>query len=244
MRDRGFILLFGGVSALLYVVFAFTPMSYATLIVAVVLLTASFAIRCGRPERADFGDGPATRDERPDQRGMECLPVDSHRRSLADRRQAQRDAGRQGPRFRRSVSCFWSGPPSRRRLRFYGLWKPAAVFDNIRVENGTGRDPMGDIKRLLRHWPIYPAMLIWLLWNFAPGSTTPLQYHLQNTPACHRRPMGAVECHLRRLLHSDLHRVRISLPQVSPEDAVVVGNGRSPFRRWFRCSSSIPCRRH
>ena len=33
----------------------------------------------------------------------------------------------------------------------------------------------------MRHWPIYPALLIWLLWNFAPGSTTPLQYFLQNT---------------------------------------------------------------
>ena len=37
------------------------------------------------------------------------------------------------------------------------------------------------MKRLVRHWPVYPAMLIWLLWNFAPGSTTPLQYHLQNS---------------------------------------------------------------
>src|ERR1700738_1458957 len=42
MRDRGFMLLFGGISALLYVFFAFTPMTYATLLVAVVLLTASF----------------------------------------------------------------------------------------------------------------------------------------------------------------------------------------------------------
>jgi hypothetical protein len=33
----------------------------------------------------------------------------------------------------------------------------------------------------MRHWPIYSALLIWLLWNFAPGSATPLQYHLQNT---------------------------------------------------------------
>jgi hypothetical protein len=33
---------------------------------------------------------------------------------------------------------------------------------------------------LARHWAIYPALLIWLLWNFAPGSTTPLQYYLQN----------------------------------------------------------------
>ncbi|MGO9328500.1 MAG: MFS transporter, partial [Steroidobacteraceae bacterium] len=27
----------------------------------------------------------------------------------------------------------------------------------------------------------YPALLICLLWNFAPGSDTPLQYYLQNT---------------------------------------------------------------
>src|SRR3984885_8274637 len=33
MRDRGFMLLFGGISAVLYVCFAFAPMSYATLIV-------------------------------------------------------------------------------------------------------------------------------------------------------------------------------------------------------------------
>src|ERR1700687_4868382 len=38
MRDRGFMLLFGGISALLYVVFAFAPMSYGTLLAAVVLL--------------------------------------------------------------------------------------------------------------------------------------------------------------------------------------------------------------
>ena len=33
---------------------------------------------------------------------------------------------------------------------------------------------------MFRHRQIYPALLIWLLWNFAPGSATPLQYHLQN----------------------------------------------------------------
>src|SRR5580698_7799080 len=42
MRDRGFMLVFGGISALLYVFFAFTPMGYATLLAAVVLLTTSF----------------------------------------------------------------------------------------------------------------------------------------------------------------------------------------------------------
>src|SRR6202035_4702881 len=35
MKDRGFMLLFGGTSALLYVFFAFTPLTYATLLAAV-----------------------------------------------------------------------------------------------------------------------------------------------------------------------------------------------------------------
>jgi hypothetical protein len=62
----------------------------------------------------------------------------------------------------------------------YALWRPGDVYDNVRIEYGEDRHPMADLRRLVRHWPIYPAMLIWLLWNFAPGSATPLQYHLQN----------------------------------------------------------------
>src|SRR3974390_698953 len=42
MRDRGFMLLFGSATALLYILFAFTPMVFATLLLAVVLLAASF----------------------------------------------------------------------------------------------------------------------------------------------------------------------------------------------------------
>src|SRR6202022_4821884 len=39
MGDRGFMLLFGAITAALYVLFGFTPVTYATLLVAVVLLT-------------------------------------------------------------------------------------------------------------------------------------------------------------------------------------------------------------
>ena len=42
MRDRGFMVVFGAISAGLYAVFAFTPITYATLLVAVMLLTTSF----------------------------------------------------------------------------------------------------------------------------------------------------------------------------------------------------------
>jgi MFS family permease len=66
-------------------------------------------------------------------------------------------------------------------VALYGLWKPASVFDNLQVERRSDAYPVDDMKRLVRHWPIYPALLIWLLWNFAPESGTPLQYHLQDT---------------------------------------------------------------
>jgi predicted MFS family arabinose efflux permease len=66
-------------------------------------------------------------------------------------------------------------------VALYGLWKPASVFDNLQVERPPDTHPVDDIKRLVRHWPIYPALLIWSLWNFAPGSGTPLQYYLQDT---------------------------------------------------------------
>src|ERR1700757_2725727 len=62
----------------------------------------------------------------------------------------------------------------------YAAWKPESVFANVRSERGISTDALADVRRLAWHRPVYPALLIWLLWNFAPGSATPLQYHLQN----------------------------------------------------------------
>jgi hypothetical protein len=63
----------------------------------------------------------------------------------------------------------------------YGVLKPHSVFDNLTSE-GTEKMPLlKNLRRLARHWPIYPALAIWMLWNFAPGSQTPLQFYLQNT---------------------------------------------------------------
>jgi len=42
IKDRGFMIVFGTICAAFYVLFAFMPVSYAMLLVAVVLLTASF----------------------------------------------------------------------------------------------------------------------------------------------------------------------------------------------------------
>jgi hypothetical protein len=63
----------------------------------------------------------------------------------------------------------------------YCFWKPRAVFRHT-YENplARGANFLGDIRRLVKHRAIYPAVLINFLWNFMPGFNTPLQFYLTN----------------------------------------------------------------
>jgi len=58
-----------------------------------------------------------------------------------------------------------------------GLTGPKWVFQEARQEPHATRF-LADVKRILRHWPIYPAMTIQLLWQFSPATGTVLQYHI------------------------------------------------------------------
>ena len=66
-------------------------------------------------------------------------------------------------------------------VAIFGLFRPVSVYNNVRAERPASASRLADLKRLARHWPIYPALTIWLLWCFAPGSATPLQFFMQNT---------------------------------------------------------------
>jgi MFS family permease len=62
-----------------------------------------------------------------------------------------------------------------------GLWKPRAVFTGAyEAPQARGSSLVGDLKRLFRHKAIYPAVLLIFMFQFAPGSNTPLQYYLTN----------------------------------------------------------------
>ncbi len=180
MRDRGFMLVFGATTAALYAVFAFIPITYGSLLTGVMLLTASFLFvvsaqngltsTLGQQHAMSgqisavwniFGSIPA----------VAALLVGGSLSNLLERRNVG-DAGRM---------LFLIGAVVMALTAAYAVWRPKAVFDNVRSEDGSAARPLDDLKRLIRHWPIYPALLIWLLWNFAPGSATPLQYYLQNT---------------------------------------------------------------
>jgi MFS family permease len=60
-----------------------------------------------------------------------------------------------------------------------GFWKPRSVFSRAYDKpQAKGTNLAGDVKRLVKHRAIYPAVLICFLWNFAPGAATPLQFYL------------------------------------------------------------------
>jgi Na+/melibiose symporter-like transporter len=173
-------LVFGGISALLYVFFAFTPMSYATLLVAIVLLTTSFLFVASAQngltsaigqQHAMTGQISAVWNVFLSIPTVVALLIGGTLSDLLEDKSPD-----QALRI-----LFLAGAAIMTAVALYALWKPREVFDNVRVENMTDGHPIEDLKRLVRHWPIYPALLIWLLWNFAPGSATPLQYHLQNS---------------------------------------------------------------
>jgi BT1 family len=178
MRDRGFMLLFGGISASLYVLFAFAPMTYPTLLVAIVALTVSFLFVFSAQngltsvigqQHAMTGQVSAVWNVFLAIPTVGALLIGGQLSGLLED-----EIPDQAVRI-----LFLVGAAIMTAVTLYALWKPADVFANIRVESSG--HPIKDLTRLVRHWPIYPALLIWLLWNFAPGSTTPLQYHLQNT---------------------------------------------------------------
>jgi Na+/melibiose symporter-like transporter len=178
MRDRGFMLLFGTITATLYVFFAFTSIGYATLLVAVVVVTASFLFVASAQngltstigqQHAMTGQISAVWNVFLSIPTVAALLVGGTLSGLLEDKNPD-----QAVRM-----LFLVGAAIMTAIALYGLWKPADVYDNIRVE--TDGHPIADLRRLIRHSPIYPALLIWLLWNFAPGSATPLQYYLQNT---------------------------------------------------------------
>jgi hypothetical protein len=179
MGDRGFMLLFGTITASLYVFFAFTPITYATLLAAVVLLTTSFLFVASAQngltsmigqQHAMPGQISAVWNVFASVPTVAALLIGGTLSDLLEGEIADQAA----------CTLFLVGATVMAAVTVYAAWKPKSVFDNVRTEYGPATHPLKAIKRLVLHWPVYPALLIWLLWNFAPGSATPLQYYLQN----------------------------------------------------------------
>jgi len=62
-------------------------------------------------------------------------------------------------------------------IALQAFWRLEAASD---FEHSFGRaeDGFAALRRLLRHRPLWPAAVIYFLWNFSPGWGTPMFYHL------------------------------------------------------------------
>jgi MFS family permease len=180
MRDRGFVVIFGAIAAAIYVFFAFTPPTYATLLVAVLLLTTAylFVLSAQNGLSSTIGQQHVMSGQVSTVWNI-FLSVPILGGYFIGGMLSGQLEGQNADRAGRIL--FLVGAAIMAAVAAYGLWRPASVYDNVHAESGPVAHPWDDFKRLFRHWPIYPALLIQLLWQFAPGSMTPLQYYLQNT---------------------------------------------------------------
>jgi len=180
MRDRGFMLLFSVISAGLYVLFAFTPITYTTMLLAMILLTSSFLFVASAQngltsmigqQHAITGQISAAWNIFLSLPTLLAFLIGGHLSDVLE--ETHTDAA--------ARILFLVGAAIMAAVAIFAAWRPRSVFDNVRFARATGGHALQDLGRLAGHWPVYPALLIWLLWNFAPGSVTPLQYYLQNT---------------------------------------------------------------
>jgi hypothetical protein len=178
-KDRGLLAIFGAVGTCLYLYFALRPVSYGSVLAAMVLLTmASLFISSAQngltstlgQQHAMSGQVSALWSIFASVPVVLALVLGG---SLSERLGAEDTE-------KSARMLFLVGAATMAAILLYSALRPKSVFDNVHPEHGTKFTPLKDLKRLATHRPAYCALAIWLLWNFAPGSTTPLQFHLQN----------------------------------------------------------------
>ena len=173
LRDRGLLMIFGTVTAVLFVWIAQAPLAYRGLLVGMLLVMFSFSFVAAAA------------------RGL--LTLVSQEQLMSGRLSALWNALSSAPY---AVGAFASGYlaehllPARTFLlvaalsaaiAMLGLWKPGAVFNHAYDQPlARGAGFAGDLRRLARHRAAYPAVLLVCLSQFSPGFNTPLQFYLTN----------------------------------------------------------------
>ncbi len=180
LGDRGYFILFGTISAALFTGFAFAPTSGAMFFAAALLTTIAYlflwaawnglASTIAR-QHAMSGQMSAVWNFAGTVASIAALALGG---LLSDRLEGEPVADARKALFLIAAAVMAS-------VAALGFWKPGAVFAPRGAVQENRGDVAGDLLRLVRHRPIYPALLIWLLWNFSPASQTPLQYYLSDT---------------------------------------------------------------
>jgi MFS family permease len=173
LRDRGYFLIFGPITAVIFLWMAFSKLSYSGLVVG--LLLVMFASRFVAAAYQGL------------------LALVGQEKLMSGRLSALWQIVANVPYLLGAVAAGWIAEHLRPSQTFMllaalcaafallSLWRPAGVFRHAYDQPlARGSDFVGDLKRLFRHRAVYPAVLLIFLFQFAPGSNTPLQFYLTN----------------------------------------------------------------
>jgi len=179
IRDRGYMILFGFLCAGLYAVFAFAPVTAVSLGAAMIALTSAFLfVQSGQlgltaaigRQHVMSGQVSAVWNTVGSLPVLFAFAIGGFLSNALEGEHAEAAAR----------NLFLIGGAVMAVIGAFAIWRPKVVYDNVHEEHAPVFKPWADVGRLLKHWPIYPALGVWFLWNFAPGSGTPLQFYLQD----------------------------------------------------------------
>lgn len=179
IRDPGLIGVFSLLSAALYLILALFPLSYLTILLAALLPTASFLFAASAQsgltasisrQHAMSGQASAAWNIFISLPAAAAFIIGGHLSQFLEERDPEITAR----------MLFYIGAAASIAVFTYSTFRPRIVFDNVQPAHNLASNPAANITKLLRHRAIYPALAVWLLWNFSPGSITPLQYYLQD----------------------------------------------------------------
>jgi MFS family permease len=177
--DQGHLMLFGALTAAIFAIVAFLPPAYAVLLADLVLATATFQVVLGA--------------------GAGLLSTIGQQRAMAGQMSTLMSIAATAPVLASALmggalSDYLEGKGAVGAARILFLisagllagvavvaaFRPRSLFD---VASRVGRHEthfLQDVGRLLRHWPVYPVILIQILWQFSPATGVVLQYHMSN----------------------------------------------------------------
>ena len=177
--DRGHLMLFGGMTALIYAVIAFSPPIYGVLLAGMIIATAVFQVVLGAANGliSTIGQQQAMAGRMSVLIGV-AATAPALASNLGGGALSQFLEGQGAVAAARILFLVAAGILL--AVALVGLMRPRALFSAAETERPSSHF-VEDIRRLAMHWPVYPVVIIQLLWQFGPAVGTVLQYHMTNT---------------------------------------------------------------
>jgi MFS family permease len=176
LGDRGHLMVFGLVTATVYAGLAYLPPTYPVLLVGGLLATASIQLVYGAANglATTIGRKHAMTGQMSTAMNLaNTIPV-----AIAYLLGGVLSATLEhGDATHAARTLFLIGAALMLAIAALGAFGPRRLFEEGRSQPQT-LTPLADLRRLAKSWPVYPALLIQLLWQFGPAAGSALQYHL------------------------------------------------------------------